>query len=161
MKLMKMIETSLMLVEILWENDYLWKHNNILLTEHYGNKTYTQTINLKNGKNKVIIPNVVFDKPGKNKINLTLTANKKTIACQNFEVGVSFEPIVVKLTNPSYRNTFYPGQIAKTISGSAKVNLNAFIKNNTKSITHIISKNIFDVYDICYFIIFFQNSTSP
>ena len=89
------------------------------------NKTYTQTINLKNGKNKVIIPNVVFDKPGKNKINLTLTANKKTIACQNFEVGVSFEPIVVKLTNPSYRNTFYPGQIAKTISGSAKVNLNA------------------------------------
>ena len=25
-----------------------------------------------------------------------------------------------------------------------KVNLNAFIKNNTKSITHIISKNIFD-----------------
>ena len=90
------------------------------------NKTYTQTfVAKKDGRNKVVIPNVVFNKPGKNNVNVILTCNNTTITNQNFEVGVSFEPIVVKLSNPSYRNTFYPGQTAKTITGLAKINLDA------------------------------------
>ena len=109
------------------------------------NKVYTKTFNLKAGKNSVIIPNVVFAKAGKNNVKIILTQKNKTIAQQNFEVGVNFEPIVVKLTTPSYRNTFYPGQTAKVITGSAKVNLNAkqliISYDNQKATTYNIPKD--------------------
>ena len=86
-------------------------------------KEYVQKIQLKKGKNKVSLKNITFTKSGKNRIKLILSQGKKTLARQNFDVNIFFEPITVKLSTPSYRNTFYPGQSAGEIKGTAKVNL--------------------------------------
>ena len=86
-------------------------------------KEYTQTVQLKKGKNKISLKNISFSAGGKNRIKLILSHDKKVIALQNFDVNISFEPVTVKLDTPAYRNTFYPGQNSKEIKGTVKVNL--------------------------------------
>ena len=86
-------------------------------------KEYVQNFLLKKGKNNVSLNNISFSKEGKNSVKLILSQGKKVLARQNFDVNVSYEPLSVKLITPAYRNTFYPGQPAKEIKGSVKVNL--------------------------------------
>ena len=86
-------------------------------------KTYTQDIQLKAGKNKIVLKNISFSAHGKQRIKLILEQNQTTLAQQNFDINIAFDPISVKLTTPAYRNTFYPGQKSSVINGSVQVNI--------------------------------------
>lgn len=86
-------------------------------------KEYTQNVALKNGENQVSIKNIKFSKAGKNGIKLVLLQKGKTLLQQNFDINAEFEPLTVRLSLPSYRNTFYPGQNSEKIIGNVRVNL--------------------------------------
>ena len=86
-------------------------------------KEYTQSVQLKKGKNKIFLKNVSFVKDGKNRIKLILSQGNKVFSRQNFDVNISYVPVTVKLNTPAYRDTFYPGQTSKEIKGVVRVYL--------------------------------------
>ena len=77
-------------------------------------------ITLESGSNQFDVP-CYFDKQGRTKTMLCLTRDADGKEFKRFyPVLAKFEPIALKLTQPEYRNNFYPGQDYTKIVGTVK-----------------------------------------
>jgi len=80
------------------------------------------TVQLQVGDNSFTAP-CSFEALGRTQISLSLTRTRDGKAFKRFyPVRVSYEPLIVKLTLPEYRNNFYPGQDYSKIEGTVKAN---------------------------------------
>lgn len=77
----------------------------------------TQTVSLKEGNNEFTTP-CFFTELGRTSIDLSLKRTRDGKEFKRFyPVRVLYEPLAVKLTQPEYRNNFYPGQDYSKIVG--------------------------------------------
>jgi hypothetical protein len=78
-------------------------------------------LDLKAGNNKIVLP-CVYAENGRNWTHFKVQKVGFARACErDFPVMVDFRPIRVKLTQPGYRNNFYPGQKTDRIAGRVTV----------------------------------------
>ena len=77
-------------------------------------------INLKSGIN-IVKARCAYPEKGRRQTELVFTRTADGAAFRRgYPVFVDFEPIVVRLTKPGYRNNFYPGQDASAVEGTVK-----------------------------------------
>ena len=80
------------------------------------------TVQLQVGDNSFTAP-CAFDALGRTQSSLSLTRARDGKEFKRFyPVRVAYDPLVVKLTLPEYRNNFYPGQDYSKIVGTAIAN---------------------------------------
>ena len=78
----------------------------------------TMQVSLQAGDNEFIVP-CYFDKEDKVEISMELKRlSDGKVFKRYYPVRAVYEPVVVKLTKPQYRNNFYPGQDYSEITGT-------------------------------------------
>ena len=78
------------------------------------------SVELRQGENKLTLP-CVYKANGRASTHFTVTAEGGRPCERDFPVIVDFKPIRVKLTQPQYRNNFYPGQPTDRVAGRVKL----------------------------------------
>ena len=84
------------------------------------NYSEKKTVKLTAGSNEFTVP-CFFEKEGKKDVMLSLTrTDDGELFKRHYPVRAVYEPIVLKLTLPEYRNNFYPGQDYSKVVGTVK-----------------------------------------